>query len=107
MKLDYDLSDLEPSQADLWLFLRVDTMCAEILTDQAKRRASTRSKQPQPGPQEQQGHQRGHLSVESDGLPGGIDLAELNSLFSQPIFPMASSACSVLMRIQVVSPWVH
>jgi len=37
MTPDYDLSNLETSQADLWLFLRVDTIRAEILVDQAKR----------------------------------------------------------------------
>ena len=36
MKLAYDLSGLEASQADLWLFLRADAICARILTDQAK-----------------------------------------------------------------------
>lgn len=46
MELDYDLSDLETFQANLWLFLRADDICAQILADQAERRASTRSRQP-------------------------------------------------------------
>ena len=39
MAPDYDLSSLETSQADLWLFLRVDAIRAEILAEQAKRLA--------------------------------------------------------------------
>jgi hypothetical protein len=39
MTPDYDLSNLETSQADLWLFLRVEAIRAEILADQAKRLA--------------------------------------------------------------------
>jgi hypothetical protein len=39
MTPDYDLSSLETSQSDLWLFLRVDAIRAEILADQAKRLA--------------------------------------------------------------------
>jgi hypothetical protein len=39
MAPDYDLSSLETSQADLWLFLRVDAIRAEILAAQAKRLA--------------------------------------------------------------------
>ncbi|MGB7592736.1 MAG: hypothetical protein WCD04_20445 [Terriglobia bacterium] len=36
MTPDYDLSNLETSQVDLWLFLRVGAIRAEILADQAK-----------------------------------------------------------------------
>jgi len=39
MTPDYDLSNLEASQADLWLFLRVGAIRAEILAEQAKRLA--------------------------------------------------------------------
>ena len=39
MTPDYDLSNLETSQADLWLLLRVDAIRAEILADQGKRLA--------------------------------------------------------------------
>ena len=39
MTPDYDLSNLETSQADLWLFLRVGAIRAEILAEQAKRLA--------------------------------------------------------------------
>jgi len=107
MSPDYDLSGLETSQVDLWLFLRVDAICARILTDQAKRRASTRSNQMQSQPRWHQGHHRGRLHVRSASLPGRIDMGALNDLLSQPILPPASPASSVLMRIQVVSPWVH
>jgi hypothetical protein len=40
MKFDYDLSDLEDLQVDLWLFLRVDAITAEILAGQTNRQAS-------------------------------------------------------------------
>jgi hypothetical protein len=43
MKLDYDLSDLATAQADLWLFLRVEDIRAQILAEQAKHQASTQS----------------------------------------------------------------
>lgn len=46
MRIDYDLSDLMTSQVNLWLFLSVDAICAQILADQAKRLASTQSSQP-------------------------------------------------------------
>jgi hypothetical protein len=39
MTPDYDLSNLETSQADRWLFLRAGAIRAEILADQAKRLA--------------------------------------------------------------------
>jgi hypothetical protein len=39
MTPDYDLSNLETSQADLWLFLQVEPIRAEIVADQAKRLA--------------------------------------------------------------------
>jgi hypothetical protein len=52
MKPDYDLSNLETSQADLWLSLRVDAICAQILINQANRPASTtRSSDPQSWPE--------------------------------------------------------
>jgi len=107
MKLDYDLSGLETYQADLWLFLRVDAICAQILTDQAERRASTRSIHPQSWPRRHQKHHRGRLHMRSDSLPGRIDLGALNGLLSEPILPPESPASSVSMCIQVVSPWVH
>ena len=37
MAPDYDLSNLETSQVDLWIYLQVDAIRAEILADQAKR----------------------------------------------------------------------
>ena len=40
MTLDYDLSNLHTDQADLWMYLKVSTMLAEIVADQPARRAS-------------------------------------------------------------------
>jgi hypothetical protein len=40
MTPDYDLSNLHTDQADLWIYLRVDAILAEILADQPERRAS-------------------------------------------------------------------
>jgi hypothetical protein len=37
MAPDYDLSTLETSQVDLWIYLQVDAIRAEILADQAER----------------------------------------------------------------------
>ncbi|MGA2610148.1 MAG: hypothetical protein ABSH01_22120 [Terriglobia bacterium] len=36
MAPDYDLSNLETSQVDLWMYLQVDAIRAEILADQAE-----------------------------------------------------------------------
>ena len=40
MTPDYDLSNLQTDQADLWIHLRVDAILAEILADQPERRTS-------------------------------------------------------------------
>ena len=40
MTPDYDLSTLHTDQADLWMYLRVDAILAEILADQTERRTS-------------------------------------------------------------------
>ena len=40
MTPDYDLTNLHTDQADLWIYLRVDAILAEILADQPERRAS-------------------------------------------------------------------
>jgi len=40
MTPDYDLSNLETDQADLWIYLRVDAILARILADRIERRAS-------------------------------------------------------------------
>lgn len=37
MIADYDLSQLEASQANLWILLQADAIRAEILADQAER----------------------------------------------------------------------
>jgi hypothetical protein len=40
MTPDYDLSNLQTDQADLWIYLQVDVILAQILADQTARRAS-------------------------------------------------------------------
>jgi hypothetical protein len=40
MTPDYDLSDLHADQADLWFYLKVDAVLAEIFADQPERRTS-------------------------------------------------------------------
>jgi hypothetical protein len=40
MTPDYDLSSLHTDQADLWFYLKVDAILAEILADQPERRTS-------------------------------------------------------------------
>jgi hypothetical protein len=37
MAPDYDLSNLPTSQADLWIYLQVDAIVGQILSDQAER----------------------------------------------------------------------
>ena len=37
MAPDYDLSNLETSQVDLWMYLQVDAIFGQIIADQAKR----------------------------------------------------------------------
>ena len=37
MTPDYDLSNLHTDQADLWIYLRVDAILAQILADQTER----------------------------------------------------------------------
>ncbi len=39
MTPDYDLSNLRTDQAELWIYLRVDAILAEILADQPECRA--------------------------------------------------------------------
>ena len=40
MTPDYDLSSLRADEADLWMYLRVNAILADILADQPERRAS-------------------------------------------------------------------
>ena len=40
MTPDYDFSNLHTDQADLWIYLRVDAILAELLADQPEHRAS-------------------------------------------------------------------
>jgi len=40
MAPDYDLSTLHADQADLWMYVQVDAILAEILADQPERRTS-------------------------------------------------------------------
>ena len=37
MAPDYDLSNLETSQADLWIYLQVNAIFSQIMADQAER----------------------------------------------------------------------
>jgi hypothetical protein len=37
MAPDYDLSNLETSQADLWIYLQADAIFGQIMADQAER----------------------------------------------------------------------
>ncbi|MGD1102201.1 MAG: hypothetical protein ABSA59_09055 [Terriglobia bacterium] len=37
---DYDLSNLQTSQADLWIYLQVDAIFGQIMADQAERLGS-------------------------------------------------------------------
>lgn len=87
MKLDYDLSNLETSQADLWLFLQVNTICAQI---QAKHPASTRSRQlPQAWPQHNEEHYRPAGGCSQTVSPGEFDLKALNEMVSELVPPVA------------------
>lgn len=61
MRPDYDLSGLEASKADLWLFLNAGAIRDEIVTHQAKRQGFT--------------------------LFGGGELEELFDCFTQPSSP--------------------
>ncbi len=81
MRPDYDLSGLETSQADLWLFLQADAIRAEILLDQAKR--------------------QGYTLFGESGLEGP------RGLFTQPVSPAALPGSPVLMCPYAVSPWMH
>ena len=107
MKFDYDLSDLKDFQVDLWLFLRVDAISAEILAGQANRQASIQSKQSQSRVLLSPGNDSGCLHTETDNLPGTIDLGALNGLLSKPVLSSASPTSSVVLRFQVTSPWIH
>jgi hypothetical protein len=40
MTPDYDLTNLQIDQADLWIYLQVDVILAQILADQTEHRAS-------------------------------------------------------------------
>jgi hypothetical protein len=107
MKLDYDLSDLEALQADLWLFLQMDAIYAQILADPAKPQASTQSSQPQTWQRRYEKHCPGRLYMRSHSLPGRIGLGPLKGLLSQPILPPAWRTPSVLPPIQAESSWVN
>jgi hypothetical protein len=39
MTPDYDLSNLESAQVNLWLYLHIDDICAQIAAGRASRRA--------------------------------------------------------------------
>lgn len=107
MKVDYDLSDLEASQADLWLSLLVDAIWVQILADQGKLLASIQSGQEQSWPRYSQGYGQDCLWLSSSGLPKRIDLGSRNHLPPQAIRPPALPATSALPPIQRVSLWIH
>jgi len=81
MRPDYDLSGLETSQADLWLFFQADAIRAEILDGQAKRQGFT--------------------------LCGGSGLEELCGLFTQAVSPGGLPASPVLLCPYATSLRVH
>ncbi len=84
MRPDYDLSGLEPFQADLWVFFQADAIRVEIRADQAKRQGFT--------------------------LCAGSELEELIGLLPQPVSPAElpeSLASQALNCPYAVSLWVH
>lgn len=108
MKPDYDLWDLETAQADLWLFLQVDAICAQILADQSQvSGVHSVLWQPQSRQRRHNGYSQDRLRIQSYGLPWRTDSGALNGLLSQPILPPASPAPSSLPPIQAVSSWVN
>lgn len=107
MKVDYDLSDLEASQADLWLSLWVDAICVQILANRGKLLVSIQSGQEQSWPRYGQVYCQDCLWLSSSGLPERMDLGSLNHLLSRAIRPPASPASSALPPIQRASLWIH
>ena len=81
MKPDHDLSGLEASKANLWLFLKTSTIRDEIVAHQAKRQGFT--------------------------LCGGGELEELFDYFTQPSSPATSPGSPGLIGPHAVSLWVH
>ena len=81
MRPDYDLSGLEPFQADLWVFFQTEVIRAEISAGQAKRQGFT--------------------------LWGGSELEELCGLFTQPVSPAALPGSTALVCPYAVSLWTH
>ena len=81
MTPDYDLSGLEPFQADLWVFFQTEVIRAEAHADQAKRQGYT--------------------------LFGGGELEELFDCFTQPSSPAASPGSPAFICPYAVSLWMH
>ena len=81
MRFDYDLSGLQASKADLWLFLNADAIRDEIVTHQAKRQGYT--------------------------LFGGGELEELFDLFPHPVSPPALPGSPALVCPYAISLWMH
>ena len=81
MRPDYDLSGLEASKADLWIFLNSHAIRDEIVTRQAKRQGFA--------------------------LCGGGELEEFLDLFPQPVSPAALPGSPALMCPYAVSLWMH
>ena len=65
MTPDYDLSNLQSCLADLWIYLQVDGIRAQILVEQAARHESTACPSSpatlQPSLRSREGHCRNHL----------------------------------------------
>ena len=81
MRPDYDLSGIEASKVDLWLFLNAGAIRDEIVTHQAKRQGFT--------------------------LFGGGELEEIFDCFTQPASPTASPRSPALMCPYAFSLWMH
>jgi len=78
---DYDLSGLEPFQADLWVFFQTEVIRAEIHADQAKRQGF--------------------------GWCEGIKLEELCGLLLQPVSPTALPLSPALRCPSIASRYMH
>jgi hypothetical protein len=81
MRPDYDLSGLEPFQADLWVFFQADAIRTEILHDQANR----------------QGFK----------WCAGTDLKELRGFFTESVSAAELPKSAGLICPYTVSLWVH
>ncbi len=109
MKLDYDLSDLETSRADLWLSLRVDAICAQILVDQAKRRHSLSPGNCSPGFDTTKKTTQAVWTCGPYSLPGRSHLETLNESLSEQLSPWAlpDPWSWTTLCVRAAFRWVH